>query len=151
MEKRVFVIGVFDLMHRGHLELLRRAKELGTILVVGINSDIKVASYKRKPYLNENERLEVVEALKFVDIAFIMNDTLQRENISKYNIDVIVHGDDWPEELYLKHIGLDREYLEKNNIELKMLPHTEGISTSDIIKRIKSELEIELKNKYVLL
>lgn len=61
--KNVYVIGVFDLFHFGHVELLRRAKELGDRLIVAINGDEMVASYKRRPFLSEQDRLEVVKCL----------------------------------------------------------------------------------------
>lgn len=71
--KNVYVIGVFDLFHFGHVELLRRAKELGDRLIVAINGDEMVASYKRRPFLSEQDRLEVVKACRYVDDAFIIH------------------------------------------------------------------------------
>jgi glycerol-3-phosphate cytidylyltransferase len=139
-EIRVFVIGVFDLIHKGHIELLRRAKLLGTTLIVGVNSDAKVSSYKRQPYISETERLAIVQNIKYVDVAFIMNETVQTENILKYNIQILVHGDDWTKDKYMNHIGITSEFMNKNNFEIKILPHTEGMSTSEIIKRIENQI-----------
>ena len=67
MQKIVYVIGVFDLFHSGHVRLLQRAKALGDKLIVAINGDEMVAQYKRRPYLNEEERLEVVQSCRYVD------------------------------------------------------------------------------------
>ena len=110
----VYVIGVFDLFHRGHVELLKKAKGLGDRLIVAINSDEMVANYKRKPVINEND-LYVI----------------------KYNVDIIVHGDDWTGEGYLNQICMTPEFLQKHQIELVYLPYTKGISTSKIIKSIQ--------------
>ena len=82
--KNVYVIGVFDLFHFGHVELLRRAKELGDRLIVAINGDEMVASYKRRPFLSEQDRLEVVKACRYVDDAFIIHEYDNKEYIKKY-------------------------------------------------------------------
>jgi len=134
----VYVIGVFDLFHRGHVELLRRSKELGDKLVVALNGDEMVASYKRYPYVNERDRLAVVEACKYVDEAFIIREYDNKEYIKKYGITKIVHGDDWDREGYLEQIRCSDAFLNENNCELVLLPYTNGISTSELIKEIKS-------------
>ncbi|MCY6340347.1 CDP-glycerol glycerophosphotransferase family protein [Bacteroides fragilis] len=133
----VYVIGVFDLFHRGHVELLKKAKGLGDRLVVAINSDEMVANYKRKPVINENDRLAVVKACSYVDEAFIIPDLDNKLYVIKYNVDIIVHGDDWTGEGYLNQICMTPEFLQKHQIELVYLPYTKGISTSKIIKSIQ--------------
>lgn len=137
MEGTVYVIGVFDLFHTGHVELLRRAKELGDRLVVAINGDEMVASYKRRPYFTEEDRQTIVEACKYVDETFIIRQYDNKEIIEKFNIAKIVHGDDWEAESYMKQIRVTPEFLNQNNCELVLLPYTKGISTSELIKRIK--------------
>ena len=127
--KNVYVIGVFDLFHFGHVELLRRAKELGDRLIVAINGDEMVASYKRRPFLSEQDRLEVVKACRYVDDAFI---------IHEYDIDIIVHGDDWDGEGYLKQIRVTPEFLEEHHVSMVYLPYTKGISTSELVEKIKA-------------
>ena len=134
----VYVIGVFDLFHRGHVELLRKSKELGGKLIVAINSDKFVSVYKRSPIYNEIDRLEIVKACKYVDEAFLVHDYDNKEVIEKYNIDAIVHGDDWERSSYLKQIVVTEEYLAEKNIDLVLLPYTQGVSSSDVIKKIKS-------------
>lgn len=136
--KTVYIIGVFDLYHRGHIELLKRAKSLGDRLVVAINSDRIVTDYKREPIFNEEDRLELVKSCRYVDEAFIIHEFDNKEYIKQFNIDIIVHGDDWDEAGYLKQIRVTPEFLEEHNVEMKFLPYTAGISTSDIIKRINS-------------
>lgn len=137
MDKVVYVIGVFDLFHRGHLELLKRAKQLGDKLVVAVNGDDMVESYKRRPYFLENDRLEIIKALECVDEAFIIREYDNKEYIKKHKVNKIVHGDDWPEDSYMDQIRVTPQFLKENNCELVLLPYTEGISTSDLIKEIK--------------
>lgn len=134
----VYVIGVFDLFHRGHLELLRRAKALGDKLVVAINGDDMVASYKRRPFFNEEDRLALVEATEYVDEAFVIRQYDNKEIIKQYKINKIVHGDDWEEESYKEQIRVTDEFLEEHHCELVLLPYTKGISTSDLIQQIKN-------------
>lgn|SRR5690554_263074 len=137
MQKVVYVIGVFDLFHTGHVELLRRSKELGNKLVVAVNGDAMVASYKRKPFLSETDRLAVIKACKYVDDAFVIRQYDNKEYIEQYGINIIVHGDDWEVNSYMEQIRVTPEYLKEKNCELVLLPYTKGISTSDLIKQIK--------------
>ncbi len=138
MQKIVYVIGVFDLFHSGHVRLLQRAKALGDKLIVAINGDDMVAQYKRRPYLNEEERLEVVQSCRYVDEAFIIREFDNKEYIIKHGINVIVHGDDWKGDSYLQQIRVTPEFVKEHHVELTFLPYTSGISTSDLIDRIKN-------------
>ena len=122
--KNVYIIGVFDLYHRGHLELLKRSKALGDRLIVAINGDEMVASYKRKPFYNEFDRLELIRACKYVDEAFIIREYDNKAYIEQYGIDAIVHGDDWERESYLKQIRVTDDYLKAQGAELVLLPCT---------------------------
>jgi len=135
--KIIYVIGVFDLFHTGHVELLRRSKELGDKLIVAINGDDMVTLYKRKPYLCEEDRLAVVKACRYVDDAFIIKEYDNKEYLKRYNINVIVHGDDWNAESYMEQIRVTKDFLIENNITLEFLPYTQGISTSELIRKIK--------------
>ena len=137
LNKKIYVIGVFDLFHRGHLEILRRSKELGGKLLVAINGDQMTAKYKRRPYFLEEDRLELVKACKYVDEAFIVNQFDHKQILIDKEIDIIVHGDDWEKKSYMKQIRVSEDFLERNNIELKLLSYTKGISTSNLIKNIK--------------
>lgn len=139
----VYVIGVFDLFHRGHLELLKKAKSLGNKLIVAVNGDEMVSSYKRKPFYSEEDRLELVRSCKYVDEAFIITGYDNKPFIEKYSIDIVVHGDDWNKESYMKQICVTEEYLKKQNVELCFVPYTKGISTSALIDRIASSVEIK--------
>src|SRR5690554_4600155 len=132
MEETIYVIGVFDLFHAGHVELLKRAKNLGDKLIVAINGDDMVASYKRKPFFNENDRMTIIKACKYVDEAFIIRQYDNKPIIQKYNIKKIVHGDDWEKESYMEQIRVTPEFLEQNDCQLVLLPYTKGISTSEL-------------------
>ena len=133
----VYVIGVFDLFHTGHVELLRRSKELGDKLIVAINGDEMVNQYKRKPFMSETERLSIVEACRYVDDAFIIRKFDNKKPLIEHNISKIIHGDDWERDSYLKQIRIDEQFLEDHQIEMVFLPYTSGISTGEIIERIK--------------
>lgn len=137
MKTTVYVIGVFDLFHSGHVELLRRAREMGDELIVAINGDDMVASYKRRPYMGEEDRLKVVKACRYVDDGFVIRQYDNKEYIKKYGINKIVHGDDWEINSYMEQIRVTPEFLKENNCELAIIPYTEGISTSALIKQIK--------------
>lgn len=135
--KNVYVIGVFDLFHRGHVELLKNSRALGDRLVVAINSDALVTNYKRAPVFAENDRLEIIKACKYVDEAFVIYEYDNKPFLEKYQVDAIVHGDDWAKESYLKQIVVTEEYLHTHNIDLVLLPYTQGVSSRDIIQKIK--------------
>ncbi|WP_281614277.1 adenylyltransferase/cytidyltransferase family protein [Flammeovirga sp. SubArs3] len=137
-KKNIYVVGVFDLFHRGHLELLKKSKALGTHLIVALNGDDMTAQYKRKPFVSEDDRLAIIESLECVDHAFIINQFDNKDVLVEYDIDVVVHGDDWDVEGYMEQIRVDQEFLDKNKIELAFLPYTQGISTSELIKTIKN-------------
>ncbi len=133
----VYVIGVFDLFHRGHVEFLKKAKSLGQNLIIAVNGDDMVASYKRKPFYSEEDRLEIIKSCKYVNEAFIIKEYDNKAYIEKYEIDAIVHGNDWERESYLQQIRVTEEYLIERNAELVLIPYTAGISTSQLIKLIK--------------
>lgn len=137
-ETIVYVIGVFDLFHRGHVELLRRSRELGDKLIVSINSDEIVSTYKRRPFFSEEDRLHIVKACRYVDEAFIIREFDNKEVIKHYGINKIVHGDDWDEKGYMEQIRVTDEFLKEHNCELVFLPYSQGISTSSLIEEIKA-------------
>ncbi len=96
-----------------------------------------VASYKRKPFYSEEDRLEIIKSCKYVNEAFIIKEYDNKAYIEKYEIDAIVHGNDWERESYLHQIRVTEEYLKERNAELVLIPYTAGISTSQLIKLIK--------------
>lgn len=138
MYKNVYVIGVFDLFHRGHLELLKNAKALGHRLIVAVNGDEMVSNYKRQPFYSEQDRLEIIKGCRYVDDAFIIREFDNKKHIEDFQIDAIVHGNDWERTSYLQQIRVTEAFLEERNVDLVLLPYTQGVSTSDLIKRIKA-------------
>ncbi len=132
-----YVIGVFDLFHRGHLEFLQAARALGDRLIVAINGDEMVSSYKRRPVNSEADRLAIVSALRCVDRAFVIGGYDNRTQLVRHKVDVIVHGDDWEPESYMEQIVVDREFLDRRGIRLQFVPYYGGVSTSSIIRAIR--------------
>lgn len=128
----VYVDMVADLFHYGHVNILMRARNLGDVLKVGIHSDETVASYKRVPILTMQERIEVVNACKFVDC--VIPDAplkVTKEYLKHHDIDLVVLGDTISEENKNKMYG---EILDK----IMLLPYTTSISTTQIMKRVRS-------------
>jgi phosphoenolpyruvate phosphomutase len=128
--KIVYVDMVADLFHFGHVELLRRAKQLGDYLIVGIHNDDTVISYKRKPVCTMKERIACVEACKYVDkvipnAPLVLTVKYLEDNL----IDLIVHGDDLTDQD--KHMMFG-EVLDK----LVLVNYTDGISTTSILHRL---------------
>lgn len=128
--------GVYDMFHIGHLRLINRAKELCDILIVGVNSDKLVESYKHKtPIINQNDRAEIIRNLKSVD-DIIITETLDKEEILKLiPFNAIFIGDDWygnPRWMQTK------EELALKGIDVVFLPHTDGISSTILRNIVKN-------------
>lgn len=129
---RVYVDIVGDLFHIGHINLFKQAREFGDYLIVGVHSDYSVESYKRKPIFTEEDRYELIKNCSLVD-EVIENAplVLTKEYIDKNKIDVVVHGNDKSSHFGGQHkVPLDMGIM-------KYVSYTEGISTSEIIERIK--------------
>ena len=127
--KTVITYGTFDLFHIGHLNLLKRAKKLGDYLIVAVSSDAFNRVKGKICCIPDYERMEIVEAIKYVDKVIPENSWEQKvDDIKKYNVDVFVMGDDWRG----KFDDL------KKYCEVVYLPRTEGISTTQIKDELKS-------------
>lgn len=129
----VFVSGVFDLFHRGHVELLKRAAALGDRLYVGVNSDEMVAQYKRRPVFSQDDRLAIVKAMGCVTNAVIYGSFELKPMVEYFRPAFMVHGDDWPRESYLNQIRMTEEDLVRYGVELVFLPYWRGTSTTSIM------------------
>ena len=94
---KVITFGSFDLLHIGHINILRRAKEFGDKLIVGVSTDaLHFFKKKEYPVYNQDNRLKIVKAIRYVDEVFFEESLeLKKEYILKYNADVLVMGDDW--------------------------------------------------------
>lgn len=148
-EFKVYVGGTFDLFHFGHARFFRNIKRyfrkknksslflLSCDLVVAVNSDQFAISYKRKPVMNEEERLEVVKSCKYVDDAFIMPSESQQEScIKECNPNYIVLGSDWKKKDYLGQLSITQNMLDNMGCTIIFMPYTKNISTSKIVERI---------------
>lgn len=125
--KRVLTYGTFDLLHYGHIRLLKRAKELGDYLIVALSTDEFNAIKGKKAYHNYETRKKMLEAIRYVDLVIPENNWEQKiDDVKKYFVDVVVMGSDWA--------GSDKfDYL-KDYCELIYLDRTEGVSTTKIKK-----------------
>ncbi len=129
----VYADGVFDLTHYGHHRLLRKAKDLGDSLVVGVHLDEDVISYKRKPVLTHQERIENLVSIGFIDKIVVGPLIITEEFLKEHNIDIVVHAHSSDEEDRYREMYKVPSDLGK----FKRLDYTPEISTTDIIKRMK--------------
>jgi glycerol-3-phosphate cytidylyltransferase len=134
-----YTTGVFDLFHIGHLNILKNAKEQCEYLIVGVSTDEVVEKYKHKiPVIPYEERKKIVEAIKYVDEVVPQTSIDKIEALEKLKFDVMFHGDDWKgSELYKK---IEEEF-NKKGVELVFLPHTFGISSTELVKKIEEKVK----------
>lgn len=130
--KRILTYGTFDLLHYGHIRLLKRAKELGDYLIVALSTDEFNELKGKKAYHNYETRKKMLEAIRYVDLVIPEECWEQKkQDVLDYKVDVVVMGSDWA--------GSDRfDYL-KEICEVTYLDRTEGISTT----KIKQELGLQ--------
>ena len=135
MEKVVFTNGCFDILHAGHVDLLTRARALGTKLVVGLNSDDSVRSIKGggRPFTTQESRKAVLLALESVDEVHIFEEMTPESLIEKVKPDVLVKGGDWPEQ---EIVGGD--FVRSRGGEVVSLPLLKGFSSSSIVRSVRS-------------
>jgi D-beta-D-heptose 7-phosphate kinase/D-beta-D-heptose 1-phosphate adenosyltransferase len=134
----VFTNGCFDLLHLGHIRYLEKAKTLGDILVVGVNSDHSVQNLKgpKRPILPEEERAEILSGLGCVDYIIIFDEKDPLELISILQPNILVKGGDWT-----KETTVGREVVERSGGEVVILPFVEGASTSNLVDTILKRYE----------
>ena len=123
--KRVITYGTFDLLHYGHINLLKRAKELGDYLIVAVSTDeFNWQQKQKKSYFTYEQRKALVEAIRYVDLVIPEESWDQkRTDMHEYHIDTFVIGDDWAGKF---------DYLEEECVEVVYLPRTPEISTTQI-------------------
>jgi len=132
-ETLVFTNGVFDLLHRGHVEYLEEAATLGNRLVIGVNSDASVRRLKgpERPLVPEAERAELLAALACVDLVVVFEDDTPARLIEAVRPDVLAKGGDWS----LDRI-VGREFVESYGGRVVAIRLREGLSTSRLVERI---------------
>lgn len=130
----VFTNGCFDLLHPGHIRGFEQARQMGDVLIVGLNSDSSVRQLKgpTRPVIPEQERAEILSALESVDAVVIFNELTPREVISRLLPDVLVKGGDWPGD---QIVG--REEVEGAGGCVVSIPFVPGYSSTTILKKIR--------------
>jgi len=128
---KIITFGTFDLLHIGHINILKNAKSLGDELIVGVSTDkFSIEKKNRKPIYNENDRKQILESLKFVDKVFFEESfERKREYIKKYKADIFVMGNDW-----------EGRFDEFNDIcKVVYFDRTPSISTTKLIEVIAKD------------
>ena len=129
--KKVITYGTFDLFHVGHLNILKRAKELGDYLIVAVSSDSFNALKGKKAYNCDQDRKLILEAIKYVDEVIFENSWDQKINdVKEHNVDIFVMGDDWKGKF---------DFL-KQQCEVVYLERTPEISTTQIKKDLERKV-----------
>lgn len=130
--KRILTYGTFDLLHFGHIEILRRAKELGDYLIVAVSTDEFNKIKGKKAYHNYETRKKMLEAIRYVDLVIPENTWEQKRNdVVEYKVDTVVMGSDWENNENFECL--------RDICNVVYLPRTEGISTS----KIKQDLGLQ--------
>lgn len=136
-KKIVYTYGVFDLFHGGHIDLLKEAKALGDKLIVGLFTDEVAENFKRKPIMNLEQRIKIVRHIVYVDEVIIQDELRPDKNILRIKPHILAKGpgagwnegdDEIPGAAAAKKVGC----------KIVKLNYHQGISTSDIIKKIKA-------------
>ena len=127
--RRVLTYGTYDLLHYGHIRLLKRAKAMGDYLVVAISTDEFNAIKGKKAYHNYETRKEMLEAVRYVDLVIPENNWEQkRDDVKTFKIDVVVMGSDWE--------GNEKFECLRDLCDVVYLDRTKGISTTQIKKEL---------------
>lgn len=128
-----YTAGVWDLLHRGHLNLLWETRKLCDVLVVGVVSDTGAAAYKgRFPVQSTEQRMRAIERLGFVDVVVLQPTTDPSEILERIRPDLMTHGDDWD------RLREGHETLERLGVEWVLIPYTRGVSTTQLRERMAS-------------
>lgn len=143
-KKIVFTNGVFDILHKGHVEYLNRAKALGDVLVVAVNSDTSAKRIKgeRRPIVGQNDRAFIILNLKCVDYVCVFDEETPYETIKLLQPDVLVKGADWKVE---NVVG--RDIVEGRGGKVITIEYLEGKSTTNIIKEILSQGSLPMERE----
>lgn len=129
-----YTTGVYDMFHIGHLNILKRAKEQCEFLIVGVTSDELCYSRKGKyPIICEEERIEIVSAIKYVDKVVVQSDMDKVSAVKKYNVDAVFVGSDWKGTPSWENY--EKEFLQYG-CSVVYLEHTEGISSTILRERM---------------
>lgn len=130
--RRIITYGTFDLLHYGHINLLRRAKEQGDYLIVAVSTDeFNWNEKKKKCYFSYEKRKMLLEAIRYVDLVIPEKNWEQKKtDMHEYHIDCFVMGNDWEGKF---------DFLKEEGVEVVYLPRTPEISTTDIKKNLSKK------------
>tara|TARA_X000001036_G_scaffold369248_1_gene355244 strand:- start:310 stop:762 length:453 start_codon:yes stop_codon:yes gene_type:complete len=132
-----YLAGVFDFCHEGHISIITRASKLCDQLIVAVVSDNFASKYKKqKIEHSEDKRVEMIQSLNFAGNVVIVDNNDHKLFFDEFNVTHLFHGTDWEKESYIDFMG--REDIESRGIELSMLPHTKGIS-STLLRNLQIE------------
>ncbi|MDT0581160.1 MULTISPECIES: adenylyltransferase/cytidyltransferase family protein [Alteromonadaceae] len=130
MRTVVYVSGTFDLFHRNHLKMIEYGAGLGDTLIVGVSTDELVCTYKKPPSVPFEERIAIIEALKYPDVVIPQRSLEHSERVKDLNIDIFVVGDDWRGKYdYLRDLGVQVFYF----------PYGAGVSSSNLKTKIYNQ------------
>ena len=134
-QKIVFTNGCFDIIHRGHIEYMAQAADLGDVLIVGLNSDASVKMFKEKtrPIIDQNSRAMTLASLRFIDAIVLFDEETPYELIKKIQPDILAKGKDYQEE---NIVGAD--VVQAKDGQIETLELVDGYSTSKIIEKIRN-------------
>ena len=134
-QKVVFTNGCFDIVHRGHIEVLARTADLGDKLIIGLNSDSSIQKLKGedRPIINEQSRAFLLAALSFVNAVVLFSEDTPLNLISTLVPDVLAKGGDYEIETIVGH-----EIIQQNGGEVILVPFVDGFSSTTIIDKIKN-------------
>lgn len=133
----VYTSGTFDMLHINHLRLIEYARGLGDILIVGVNTDELVASYKSTPMIPFEDRIALMRAIKGPDLVIPQHSLDHKDKVKKLKFDVFVVGDDWTGKY---------DYLEKMGVTVVYTPYGRGTSSSSLKRKI-SERYAKMRKK----
>lgn len=134
--------GTFDLFHFGHVRFLRQCAEIAELVIVSLNTDEFVASYKGKePVMRYDERKKAIQSCRYV--AAVVKNTGGEDSKTAIEVadpDVIAIGTDWQDRDYYEQMGFSQQWLDDRDIELRYLPYTEQISSTVLRQRLTESL-----------
>jgi glycerol-3-phosphate cytidylyltransferase len=128
----VYTSGSFDLFHSNHLKMIKYARGLGDVLIVGVSTDELISSYKKPPVIPFEERIQIIEALKYPDIVIPQHSLDHTVLIKKLHIDIFVVGDDWLNKY---------DYLQGLGVKVFYFPYGKGTSSSSVKEKIFNNYE----------
>jgi len=135
-DKIVFTNGCFDLVHRGHIEVLANTADLGDRLIIGLNSDSSIQKLKgeNRPIMDENSRAILLASLQFIDAIVLFSEDTPQKLIETIVPDILAKGGDYKVEEIAGH-----EVVLQNGGEVILVPFIDGFSTTNIVDKIKQD------------